>query len=163
MITYDTASNSILVANASPSQLAEVEQLIEEFDQAGSARFGRTRRTAAIKMTYSKPSVIAATIKEVYRDLLSSKDKEFDSGRDQQDQRGSAERITVISYGGDSSGSNDRAIALKVGFDGALSSGPMTFREFLSSRRRKALRPYGQDGQGARPGSRAETRFACIA
>ena len=33
MITYDRPSNSILVANASATQLAEIQQLIEQFDK----------------------------------------------------------------------------------------------------------------------------------
>jgi hypothetical protein len=127
MITYDVPSNSILVANASASQMAEIQQLIAEFDRPTRSDSVEKRETQAIKITYSKPSIIAATIKEVYRDLLSSKDKEFDRGRDQKDQRGDAERMTVINYGGmhsDEGSGDDRPTPLKVGFNGALSLGP---------------------------------------
>jgi type II secretory pathway component GspD/PulD (secretin) len=125
MITYDVPSRSILVANASPSQLAEVEQLIKEFDKPARTDSVEIRQTAPIKIRYSKASVIAAAVKEVYRDLLSSRDKEFDRGGDQRQQRRSTtERVTVINYGGSSgSDSNDRASQLKVGFEGALSMG----------------------------------------
>jgi type II secretory pathway component GspD/PulD (secretin) len=122
MITYDVPSNSILVANASPRQLAEIEQLIHEFDRPAPSDSVEIRETAAIKIHYSRPSIIAAAVKEVYRDLLSSRDKEFDRG-DQRQQREAAERVTVINYGGSSSDDDDRPSPLKVGFDGALSLG----------------------------------------
>ena len=47
MITYDVPSNSILVANASPSQLAEIEQLIEAFDKPARTDSVEIRDTAA--------------------------------------------------------------------------------------------------------------------
>ncbi len=122
MITYDVPSNSILVANASPSQLVEIEQLIEEFDRPARSDSVEIRETAAIKIHYSRPSVIATAVKEVYRDLLSSRDKEFAQGN-QREQRTSAERMTVINYPGSSSGGDDRPSPVKVGFDGALSLG----------------------------------------
>ena len=123
MITYDRPSNSILVANASPTQLAEIEQLIEQFDKPAASDSVEIRQTAAIKIMYSRPSVIAAAVKEVYRDLLSSRDKEFEGG-DKREQRANAERVTVINYGGGGSDSGgDRPSPIKVGFDGALSMG----------------------------------------
>jgi type II secretory pathway component GspD/PulD (secretin) len=121
MITWDTGSNTILVANASPTQLREIEALIKEYDKPAPADSVRTRRMALIKIKYSKASEIAEALKEVYRDLLSSKDKEFDQG--EQQRRGtSQERVTVIRYG-DGSGSSKRPSPVKVGFEGALSVG----------------------------------------
>jgi type II secretory pathway component GspD/PulD (secretin) len=125
MITYDTGSNSILVANASPSQLREIEDLIAEYDKPAPADSVRTRRTVLVKIQYSKAEVIAEAIKEVYRDLLSSKDKEFQQADGNGRQRGSTtERMTVIRYGsgGGSEGSR-RPTPMKVGFEGALSIG----------------------------------------
>ncbi len=125
MITYDRPSNSILVANASPNQLKEIDQLIQEFDKPARGDSVEIRQTAAIKIKYSRPSVIAAAVKEVYRDLLSSKDKEFDRAN-KKDERSLAERMTVISYGGGSQQSesgNERSSPMKIGFDGALSLG----------------------------------------
>lgn len=125
MITWDTPSNSILVANASPSQLTEIEQLIEEYDRPAPADSVKTRKTVTVKIRYSKAKVIAEALKEVYRDLLSSRDKEFDKGN--QKERGTTtERVTMIRYGnGDSSenSSSQRPSPVKVGFEGALSVG----------------------------------------
>jgi type II secretory pathway component GspD/PulD (secretin) len=123
IMDYDPASNSILVANASPSQLNEIEALIAEYDKPLPADSVRTRRMALIKIKYSKASTIAQALKEVYVDLLSSKDREFDRGGDQRQRSSSTERTTIIRYSDGSSGSNQRQSPVKVGFEGALSIG----------------------------------------
>ena len=123
MITYDTPSNTILVANASPSQQREIEQLIAEYDKEAPADSARSRRTMPIQIRYSKASVIADALKEVYRDLLSSRDKEFASG-EQRDRGRNEERVTVIRYGdSESESGGQRPSPVKVGFEGALSVG----------------------------------------
>lgn len=123
MITYDVPNNAILVSNASPSQTAEIEQLIAEFDRPAPTDSVDIRETANIKIHFSKPSVIAAAVKEVYRDLLSSRDKEFDRGEQKGEQRTSAERVTVINYGGSGGSDENRPSSVKLAFDGALSLG----------------------------------------
>jgi type II secretory pathway component GspD/PulD (secretin) len=75
-----------------------------------------------LKIKYSKATEIAEALKEVYRDLLSSKDKEFEQGGDQRQRNSTTERVTVIRYG-DGSGGNQRPSPVKVGFEGALSIG----------------------------------------
>jgi type II secretory pathway component GspD/PulD (secretin) len=124
MLDWDPPSNSIIVANASASQMAEIEQLMVELDKPPRSDSVEKRTTKAIKIKYSRPSVIATAIKEVYRDLLSSRDKEFASG-DQKDKKASAERVTVINYGGGGGEGDDgdRSSSVKLGFDGALSLG----------------------------------------
>jgi type II secretory pathway component GspD/PulD (secretin) len=124
-LIWDPPSNSILVANASPSQLYEIEQLIKEYDQPASADSTKTRSTGVIKIRYSRASKIAAAIKDVYRDLLSSKDKEFDKG-ERKEQGSSRESVTVIRYNSGSGGGEGdpkKTAPLKVGFEGALSIG----------------------------------------
>jgi type II secretory pathway component GspD/PulD (secretin) len=123
MLTWDPQSNSILAANASASQLGEIEQLIAEFDQPAAKDNVEKRRTAPVKIRFSKPTVIAAALKEVYRDLLSAKDKEFDRG-DQKEKKGNGERVTIIDYAPPMGDSGDgKPSQLKVGFEGALSLG----------------------------------------
>jgi hypothetical protein len=78
---------------------------------------------ALIKVKYSKASVIAQALKEVYVDLLSSKDREFDRGGDERQRGSSTERMTVIRYGPGSSEGSRRPSPVKVGFEGALSIG----------------------------------------
>ncbi|MCA9258497.1 MAG: hypothetical protein KDA61_04825 [Planctomycetales bacterium] len=118
----ESASNSIVVQNASPSQLATIRKLIEVYDQPVGEDSVARRRTAAVKIKYSRAEDIAASIKEVYRDLLSSKDKEF-QGKD--GKSGSARTETYYRiYGAGDSGDNSKKTApMKVGFEGALSVG----------------------------------------
>jgi hypothetical protein len=124
MITWDTASNTILAANASPRQLWEIQELVREYDRPAPADSIKSRRTAAIKIRYSKASTIATALKDVYRDLLSSRDREFQSG-DKKEQAANQERVTVIRYGGMDSGDGGqkRPTPVKLGFEGALSVG----------------------------------------
>src|SRR6185503_18407172 len=72
-----------------------------------------------VRIHYSKAQDIATALKEVFRDLLSSKDKEF------QDQRGGDRRTrTETYYRFYSSGeNNNKKSAVKVAFEGALSIG----------------------------------------
>ena len=100
-------------------------QMIKEFDKAPRSDSVEKRTTRPIKIRYSKPTVIAAAIKDVYRDLLSTRDKEFERN-EQKDKKSSTERMTVINYGGGGSSGqedSDRGSAVKVGFEGALSLG----------------------------------------
>ncbi len=123
MFDYDPPSNTVIVANASASQMAEVEQLIKEYDKPPRADSAEKRATMPIKIKYSRPTIIAAAIKEVYRDLLSSKDKEFERGDQKGDKRASAERVTIIDYSGGGDDGDSRPSQIKLGFDGALSLG----------------------------------------
>jgi type II secretory pathway component GspD/PulD (secretin) len=124
LIDYDPSSNTVMIANASAAQTAEVEQLIKEYDKPPRSDSVEKRATMPIKIQYSRPTIIAAAVKEVYRDLLSSKDKEFDKKDQKGDKRGGAERVTIIDYPGSSSDDGDsRPSQIKVGFDGALSLG----------------------------------------
>jgi hypothetical protein len=120
-LIWDPDSNSILVANASASQLAEIEHLIKEYDQAQPDDAATERVTRPVKVQYSKASVIVTALKEVFRDLLSSKDKEFDKGDGQKTASGSS-GVTILRFSsGGGNDSNNRSAPVKVGFQGALS------------------------------------------
>lgn len=120
-LDWDTGSNTILVANASASQLREIELLIDSYDQPSDQDESKARRTAALKLKYSRAKVVAAALKEVYRDLLSSRDKEFET-EDKKGATTSRETTTIIRYGqGDDNGKKPTPV--KVGFQGALSVG----------------------------------------
>ncbi|WP_442485327.1 secretin N-terminal domain-containing protein [Aeoliella sp. SH292] len=124
-LDWDTSSNTLLVANASADQLREIAMLIESYDQPSSKDEATARRTAAIKLRYSRAKVVAAALKEVYRDLLSTRDKEFET-EDKKGATSSRETTTVIRYGqggGDSSEDAKKPKPVKVGFQGALSVG----------------------------------------
>jgi hypothetical protein len=126
-LIWDPASDSILVANASSRQLTEIERLINEYDQPAPDDATTERVTQPVKIQYSRASTIAAAVKEVYRDLLSSKDKEFDSKEANKggSSTGSGSGVTILSYSRNNSSSDGakKSAPVKVGFQGALSLG----------------------------------------
>ncbi|MHB8903418.1 MAG: secretin N-terminal domain-containing protein, partial [Thermoguttaceae bacterium] len=71
----DYSSNSILVQNADPGQLRVISEVIEFYDQPEPSDSQSVRKTEVVAVKYSKASVIAETVKDVYRDLLSANDK----------------------------------------------------------------------------------------
>lgn len=121
---YDLDTNSILVSNASPEQLATVRRLIEIYDKAPSEETISARRFRIFKLKHARAEQVAATLKEVYRDLLSSKDKEFSKdpkGEEKQSQNSGYVRV----YGGIGADNNKDKKPTKVrqSFAGALSVG----------------------------------------
>jgi type II secretory pathway component GspD/PulD (secretin) len=123
-ILQDPSTNSIVVSNASASQLQEIEQLIHVFDRPTSIEAVNDRRTAVIPLQFSTASVVATAVKDVYRELLSNKDREFQS-RDprQQGLSSTVTRDTVIWYGAGGSDPVRKTDPVKLGFDSALSIG----------------------------------------
>jgi len=80
----DIDSNSILVQNADPRQLDQIKDLIEFYDQPPPTDSQSVRRNKIYPIHYSKASVIADSIKDVYRDLLSANDKALVNNQQQQ-------------------------------------------------------------------------------
>lgn len=126
-LIWDPASDTILVANASSRQLTEIDRLIKEYDQPAPDDATTERVTQPIKIRYSRASTIATAVKEVYRDLLSSKDKEFDSkdAGGKGGSTGSGSGVTILSYSRNNNTSDGakKSAPVKVGFQGALSLG----------------------------------------
>jgi hypothetical protein len=123
---YDAPGASIMVKNASPAQYAEIYNLINEWDQPIPTDAIKSRRTATVKIKYSSAQKIAAALKEVYRDLLSSRDKEFETG--EEGKKGGGLRIastTTIRYGSADGGPEavHTTKPIKATFEGALSIG----------------------------------------
>jgi type II secretory pathway component GspD/PulD (secretin) len=71
----DDNTNTILVEGASQQQLKTIEELIQIYDQPPPSDSQSVRKTELIHMKYSKAKSVADTVKDVYRDLLSSNDK----------------------------------------------------------------------------------------
>lgn len=124
-LDWDSTSNTLLVANASPEQLREIKALVATYDVPSAGDEAKQRRTTAIKLQYSRAQVVAGALKEVYRDLLSSRDKEFET--EEKKGAGTArETTTVIRYGPETGSGDDdkrKPTPVKVGFQGALSVG----------------------------------------
>lgn len=74
----DLDTNSVLVQNADARQLAQIEQIIQFYDQPPPQDSESVRVTEIFRIRYSKASQVAAAVKEVYRDLLSPEENRRD-------------------------------------------------------------------------------------
>ncbi|MEM9828495.1 MAG: secretin N-terminal domain-containing protein [Planctomycetota bacterium] len=73
----DFDTNTLVVTGASNSQLRTMKELIKLWDVPEPVNDRRMRYTKLVKIQYGQASSIAETVKEAYRDLLSSNDKAF--------------------------------------------------------------------------------------
>lgn len=120
---WDNDSNTIVVQNASASQLRVIEKLIDVYDQPPDQDSVATRRTEVISLKYSNAAAIATSLKDAYRDLLSSKDKEF-QGRDGDKPTRTETHYRIYGGGSQASGeTNNKSAPVKLDFEGALSIG----------------------------------------
>lgn len=74
---YDPDTNTIVVTGATTSQLRTITELIELWDVAEPVNKRRMRYTKLVNVEFGQAVKIAETVKEAYRDLLSSNDKAF--------------------------------------------------------------------------------------
>ena len=113
----DYYSNTLIVSNASPSQMRVIDRMIKMYDVEMEPKGFDERHTITVKVKYSRASDIAKALKEVYADLLSSKDKEF-QGREGQQSSFGAGRSRRYMFGG--TGNKDSVL---ISFEGTLSIG----------------------------------------
>jgi len=113
----DVDTNTILVVGADPEQLKTVEELVRLWDVPPPSDSESARLCTIFQVQYSKASIIAETVKEVYRDLLSSNDKALQGGK--KDERRTS-GTTYIFGDGDDEPSRSRT---QVYFKGKLSIG----------------------------------------
>lgn len=83
----DPVTNTILVQGADANQLAEIESLIEIYDQRETPDSNSVRRTQLVALKYAKAVEVSEIVKEVYRDLLSPNDKALQKNNPQQPQQ----------------------------------------------------------------------------
>ena len=114
-----------LSPNGSPEQLATVRAADRDLRQS-TVRGRQSAQDASciFKLKHARAEPVASTLKEVYRDLLSSKDKEFSKdpkGEEKQSQNSGYVRV----YGGIGADNNKDKKPTKVrqSFAGALSVG----------------------------------------
>lgn len=116
----DLYTNTVIVQNASVSQLAVVKKLIKIYDKAPEQEDYYARKTDVIQLKYSRARDIANSLKEVYRELLSSKDKEF------QDKEGNTQisgRKRNYVFGEVRKNHEGEESPVIIAFDGVLSIG----------------------------------------
>ena len=118
---YDYDTNSVLVSNASPAQLKTVETLIELYDVPPSEDSISARQFEMFNLKYARAADVASTIKEVFRDLLSSKDKDFDKRGGQKQESSQSRGFYRIFYNGGSD--DEKPTKVRASFEGALSVG----------------------------------------
>jgi len=115
-------TGTIIVTGASSSQLQTIEELIELWDVAEPVNPKRSRFTKLVTIRYGRSEKIADTVKEAYRDLLSSNDKAFKTGGGNR----SGEKRTSNREGGsglEDSDSGQDAGGSDFSFNGQLSLG----------------------------------------
>lgn len=83
----DADTNTILVQNASTEQLATIRELIKLYDKPEPVVEEAKRLNATYAVRYSRASAIAESVKEVFRDLLSSNDKSLQAPQQQNGDR----------------------------------------------------------------------------
>lgn len=74
-------TNTIIVSGASADQLRTIEELIRLWDVPEPINSKRSRYTKLVTIEYGRAEKIAETVKDAYRDLLSSNDKAFSGGK----------------------------------------------------------------------------------
>ncbi|WP_153558358.1 secretin N-terminal domain-containing protein [Roseimaritima sediminicola] len=77
----DDDTNTVIVTGATKEQLQTIGELIELWDVPEPVNKRRARYTRLVPVQYSRAEKIAETVKDAYRDLLSSNDKAFQQGQ----------------------------------------------------------------------------------
>ncbi|MBM4091642.1 MAG: hypothetical protein FJ276_19775 [Planctomycetes bacterium] len=77
----DLDTNTILVQGASAEQLRTIAELIELYDVPEPVNVQNARITRLFPIRFSRASVVADTVKDAYRDLLSDNDKALQQNR----------------------------------------------------------------------------------
>ncbi|QDT17424.1 secretin N-terminal domain-containing protein [Alienimonas californiensis] len=93
----DSDTRTILVQNATPAQLRQIGDLLKIWDQSPEQRGGSLRLTQYFNLKSAKAEQVAATIKDVYRDLLSTDDPARQKG-DEKEKQPAAPAYTYV-YG----------------------------------------------------------------
>ncbi|MGB7347924.1 MAG: secretin N-terminal domain-containing protein [Pirellulaceae bacterium] len=73
----DPDTNTIVVSGATNEQLRTIAELIDLWDVNEPTNKRKMRFTRLVTLKFGRASAIAETVKEAYRDLLSSNDKSF--------------------------------------------------------------------------------------
>lgn len=77
----DTDTRSLMVIGADEKQLKTIRELIELWDVPEKTNKQRLRFTKLVRIEHSNADAIVETIKDAYRDLLSTNDKAFSKGK----------------------------------------------------------------------------------
>lgn len=81
----DSDSGTIIVQGADVQQLKVIEELINIYDQPLATDGKQVRKTQVFTLKYSKATILAEAVKDVYRDLLSTNDKAYQNNQPAKD------------------------------------------------------------------------------
>lgn len=115
----DNFTSTILVRDADARQLRTIEELIAIYDVPEPADSRSMRETTIFRLKNARASVVAAAIKDVFRDLLSSNDKALESN--DKSQRPSSSGLVTFLPGGSKKEGEDEEEPIR--FKGLLSIG----------------------------------------
>ena len=123
-IISDSDSGTILVQGATSDQLKTIDDLIKIYDRPPSTDGKQVRKTQIFTLKYSKANVIGETIKDVYRDLLSTNDKAYQNQPQKKDgeKAPAPDRSYTFIYG-DVGGDDKSKQETPVKFKGLVSLG----------------------------------------
>ncbi len=95
----DSDSGTIIVQGADAAQLKIIEELINIYDQPLATDGKQVRKTQVFTLKYSKATILAEAIKDVYRDLLSTNDKAYQNNQQGKEGQKPPERNYTFVYG----------------------------------------------------------------
>ena len=120
----DIDTRTILVQNASPAQIRQIDELLKIWDRPPEQKGGARRLTQMFNLKSAEAEEVAKTLKDVYRDLLSANDPALQNKNGKDGEGGEKTVEKVYSYfgggGGEEEGS-DREDPVR--FKGLLSIG----------------------------------------
>jgi type II secretory pathway component GspD/PulD (secretin) len=120
---YDNDTNSIVVQGADDVDRQTIKELIELWDVPEPIDDEGVRYSRLIRVKYSRADAIVSTIKDAYRDLLSSNDKAFQ--QNEKEGRGGAAGSNESKRSSDGQGVNADS-GMNYNFRGKLSLGSDT-------------------------------------
>ena len=95
----DSDSGTIIVQGADAAQLKVIEELINIYDKPLATDGKQVRKTQVFTLKYSKATVLAEAVKDVYRDLLSTNDKAYQNNQQGKEGQKPPERNYTFVYG----------------------------------------------------------------
>ena len=117
----DNFTSTILVRDADTKQLETIEDLIGIYDVPEPSDTRSMRVTTIFRLEHARASSVAAAVKDVFRDLLSSNDKALEAD-DKGQRAASSGLVTFLPRGPSASGSEDKEEE-PIRFKGLLSIG----------------------------------------
>ena len=116
----DNFTSTILVRDADAKQLQTIEDLIKIYDVPEPSDSRSMRVTTIFRLEHARATSVAAAVKDVFRDLLSSNDKALEKDDKNGQRQGSGGLVTFLP-GGDKKDGEDEEEPIR--FKGLLSIG----------------------------------------